>query len=69
MTCINIMNLRIRYKATSILVDKNKYLYIYIYLFIYGKHCSVNCTYRWVNLPRRKNDIRELSEELLMQKQ
>jgi len=24
MTCINIMNLRIRYKATSILVDKNK---------------------------------------------
>jgi len=24
MTCINIMNLRIRYKATSILVDRNK---------------------------------------------
>jgi hypothetical protein len=44
-------------------------LQINIYIYIYGKHCYVNYTYRWINLPRRKNDIRELSEELLVQKQ
>jgi hypothetical protein len=30
---------------------------------------STRYTYRWVHFPRRKNDIRELPEELLVQKQ
>jgi hypothetical protein len=41
----------------------------YLYFLKENNTHTALCAYRWVYFPHRKNDVRELSEELLVQKQ